>query len=74
MALSQNVKDKLKEAEGVLREASYWAAKNESPATISAIARIIADINSVEKVDALHENLDNFFGRMGFNPGGEFFK
>jgi hypothetical protein len=72
MALSEKVEDKLKEAEGVLRDAVYWAAKNEKPATINAISRIIVEIDALLKIDKFNDKLEDMINKKN-SEGGPFF-
>ena len=62
MALSENVKESLNEAEGNLRNALYKAAKNERASTLTAIAKIIAELRKLESFediqDMIEENMD----------------
>jgi len=69
MALSEKVEDKLKEAEGVLRDAVYWAAKNEKPATISAISKIILEIDSLLKIDKFQDKLEDIINKKNGENG-----
>jgi len=71
MALSEKVEDKLKEAEGVLRDAVYWAAKNEKPGTISAISKIILEIDSLLKIDKFQDKIEDIINKK--NSEGGFF-
>jgi hypothetical protein len=72
MALSEKVEDKLKEAEGVLRDAVYWAAKNEKPVTINAISRIIVEIDALLKIDKFNDKLEDMINKKN-SEGGPFF-
>lgn len=72
MALSEKVEDKLKEAEGVLRDAIYWAAKNEKPVTINAISRIIVEIDALLKIDKFNDKLEDMINKKN-SEGGPFF-
>lgn len=69
MALSEKVEDKLKEAEGVLRDAVYWAAKNEKPATISAISKIILEIDALLKIDKFQDKLEDIINKKNGENG-----
>ena len=64
MALSEKVEDKLKEAEGVLRDSLYWASKNEKPATISAISHILLEIDALLKIDKFQDQLENLINKQ----------
>lgn len=57
--LTNQVEENLKEAEGCLRNALHWAAKNERPVVCSVIADIISRIDSLQKTDELLDKLEN---------------
>lgn len=59
MALSKQVEDSLKEAEGHLRNALAFAARNERAMVNSVIADIIARIDNVMKTDDLLDKLES---------------
>ena len=76
MALSQSVQDALNEAQSHLRNALAYAARQERPVVCSSIAKIMAELDSIEKYDQLFDSLeggggtsggDNPFGNFGFN-------
>ena len=58
MALTNQVEDSLKEAEGCLRNALHWSAKNEKPFVNSAISDMIYKIDVLIKTDALIDTLE----------------
>lgn len=58
MALSQQVEESLKEAEGCLRNALAFAARNERPMVNTVIAGLIQDIDRVISIDDLMDTLD----------------
>lgn len=69
--LTNQVEESLKEAEGCLRNALHWAAKNERPMVVSVIADLISRIDSVITTDSLLDKLENrkpgdsgFFGTI----------
>ena len=71
MALSESVTTNLKEAEGSLRNALHWAARNERPLVCSVIADLISRIESLQSTDAILDKLENrksgdsgFFGNI----------
>lgn len=71
MALSKQVEDSLKEAEGHLRNALAFAARNERAMVNSVIADLITRIESVMKTDELLDKLESrksgdrgFFGNF----------
>lgn len=57
--LTNQVEENLKEAEGCLRNALHWAAKNERPIVCSVIADIISRIDSLQKTDEILDKLEN---------------
>jgi len=75
MSLSNQVEDSLKEAEGCLRNALHWSAKNEKPFVNSAISEMICRIDSLIKTDALISKLEERMNGNGEDKGtwGTFF-
>jgi hypothetical protein len=59
MALSQSVESSLKEAEGSLRNALAYAARQERPMVCSVIADLIHRIESLQSTDAILDKLEN---------------
>lgn len=59
MALSQQVEESLKEAEGHLRNALAFSARNEKPFVNKQIAEMIAGIDHLISLDNLFDMLDN---------------
>lgn len=59
MALSQQVEDSLKEAEGNLRNALAYAARNEKPFISKHIADMIMSIENLTKAEQLLDKLEN---------------
>ncbi len=57
--ITEQVKDNLIEAEGYLRNALHWAAKNERPMVCSTIAEMIGKIESVIHTDEILDKLEN---------------
>tara|TARA_S200002703_G_C3744920_1_gene229179 strand:+ start:328 stop:546 length:219 start_codon:yes stop_codon:yes gene_type:complete len=57
--LTNQVEENLKEAEGCLRNALHWAAKNERPMVCSFITDIISRIDSLQKTDEILDKLEN---------------
>jgi len=73
MALSEKVEDKLKEAEGVLRDSLYWAAKNEKPGTIHTISKIINELDYLIKMDKINDKMEDLIKKQGGDMfGGPF--
>jgi len=71
MALTKQVEESLNEAQGNLRNALHWAAKNERPMVCSVIADLIQKIDSVIHTDSILDKLENrkpgdsgFFGHL----------
>jgi len=75
MALSNQVEDNLKEAEGCLRNALHWAAKNEKPFVGREISEMICRIDSLIKTDQLLDKLEDRMKGLGDDKGnfGTFF-
>ena len=57
--LTNQVEENLKEAEGCLRNALHWAAKNERPMVCSVVADMISRIDTLMSTDALLDKLEN---------------
>ena len=65
--LTDQVKENLNDAEGSLRNALHWAAKNERPMVCSVIADLISRIETLQTTDSLLDKLENRkFGDSGF--------
>jgi hypothetical protein len=73
MALSEKVEDKLKEAEGVLRDSLYWAAKNEKPGTIHTISKIINELDYLIKMDKINDKMEDLMKKQGGDMFGGLF-
>jgi len=67
MALSNQVEENLKEAEGCLRNALHWAAKNERPVVCTTISKVIQEIETLQSFDSLMDKLEN---RIQGDSGG----
>ena len=67
MALSNQVEENLKEAEGYLRNALHWAAKNERPVVCTTISKVIQEIETLQSFDTLMDKLEN---RIQGDSGG----
>lgn len=73
MALSSNVEESLKEAEGNLRNALHWSAKNEKPYVSVMIADMISKIDTLIQLDKFSDKLEEKFKNKGFDGfGGPF--
>ena len=59
MSLSQNVENSIKEAEGNLRNALYWASKNEKSNTIMQISKILFELDQIKKIENMMDKLEN---------------
>jgi hypothetical protein len=70
--LTNQVEESLKEAEGYLRNALHWAAKNERPAICTTISKMIQEIENLQTYDKLIDKLES---RMEGDSGsfGSFF-
>ena len=56
--LTDQVKENLNDAEGSLRNALHWAAKNERPIVCSVIADMISRIETLQTTDSLLDKLE----------------
>ena len=65
--LSKSVEENLKEAEGYLRNALHWAAKNERPVVCTTISKVIQEIETLQSFDSLMDKLEN---RIQGDSGG----
>lgn len=74
--LTNQVEESLKEAEGCLRNALHWSAKNEKPFVSSTISEMICRIDSLIKTDALMDQIENHMKGNGEDKGnwGTFFR
>ena len=61
MALSKTVTDSLEAAEGQLRNALAFAARQERPVTCAAIADLLQRLDSVADVDDMIDQFENRF-------------
>jgi len=59
MALSKSVTESLEEAEGNLRNALAYAARQEKPFVCNIIAEMINKIDSVKQMDTIMDKLEN---------------
>lgn len=75
MSLSNQVEDSLKEAEGCLRNALHWSAKNEKPFVSREISDMICRIDTLRKTDQLLDKLEDRMKGNGDDKGtwGTFF-
>jgi len=59
MALSESVEQSLKEAEGNLRNALAYAARQERPMVCTTLSKIIQEIEHLMSFDSLLDKLEN---------------
>tara|TARA_B100000085_G_C18417061_1_gene461060 strand:+ start:464 stop:685 length:222 start_codon:yes stop_codon:yes gene_type:complete len=59
MALSQSVTNSLEEAEGNLRNALAYAARQEKPFVCNIIAEMINKIDNMKQMDNIMDKLEN---------------
>ena len=71
MALSTKVEESLKEAEGCLRNALSYAARQERPMVCGGIAELLAKIETLQEMDQVFDKMEQ--GDIP-NPFGPFFK
>ena len=70
MALSKSVEDSLNEASSSLRNALAFAARQERAHTCQCIAKLLNDIDILQRTDEMFDTLENMKG--GENPFGKF--
>ena len=59
MSLGKNLQENLKEAESSIRNALYWASKNEKPFTCKQIADILHATEVIEHTENMMDKLEN---------------
>ncbi|MAH56832.1 MAG: hypothetical protein CMN91_00035 [Synechococcus sp. ARS1019] len=59
MPLSDSVQNSLNEATGHIRNALAFAARQERPVTVSAIAKLLSDLEHVEAFDGILDKIDH---------------
>lgn len=59
MALSKSVTDSLEAAEGQIRNALAFAARQERPVTCAAIADLLQRLDNVSSVDDMIDQIEN---------------
>lgn len=57
--LSPKVKEEILEAQGHLRSALSYAARNEKPYVSKALADLIYSLDSIEKTETIVDKLEN---------------
>ena len=60
MALGKQVKDSLEEAQGSLRNALAYAARNERPTVCTQIANLIREHDSIGSMDNIFDKLEDY--------------
>ena len=70
MALSKSVEDSLNEASASLRNALAFAARQERSHTCQCIAKLLNDIDILQRTDEMFDTLEGMKG--GENPFGKF--
>ena len=58
MALSKKVEEYLLEAQGNIRNALAYAARNERAITINALGKLLNDVEALTKFDSLLDKID----------------
>ncbi len=59
MALSQSVTESLDAAEGQVRNALAFAARQEKPVTCAAIADLLQRLDSISSVEEMIDKIEN---------------
>jgi len=59
MALSPRVEESLEDAMASLRSALAYAARNERVTTCEAISKVMLDLETISRTDALMDTLEN---------------
>lgn len=67
MALSQQVEESLRDAEGNLRNALAFAARNEKPFISKVIADMISNIDNLITMDGILDKIDESLRKKGSN-------
>ena len=70
MALSDKTQEYLNEAGSMLRNALYWAAKNERPHTIQGIAELLTAVDKISTMDDVLDSLDTMKTKWKNKNGG----
>ena len=64
MTLSQPVQESLDEASGALRNALFKASRSERPNTLTAITRLIHELDTISRTDELLDSLDDMIDKV----------
>ena len=70
MSINKNVLESLVEADGNLRNALFWSAKNEKPYVSSTIVKLISEIDNLIKFDKFSDKCEEHMK----NSGNDFFR
>ena len=60
MALGEQVKESLDEAQGNLRNALAYAARNERPTVCTQISELISKVDQIGSFDNIFDKLENY--------------
>lgn len=66
MALSESVQTSLEEAQGSLKNALAYAARQEEPYVMTTISNVIQQIDQIMKFDKAHDKLMDIFNKNGW--------
>jgi hypothetical protein len=66
MALSESVQTSLEEAQGSLKNALAYAARQEEPYVMTTISNVIQQIDQIMKFDKAHDKLMDLFNKNGW--------
>jgi hypothetical protein len=66
MALSESVQTSLEEAQGSLKNALAYAARQEEPYVMTTISGVIQQIDQIMKYDKAHDKLMDLFNKNGW--------
>ena len=72
MALSPRVEESLQDALSSLRGALAYAARNERVSTCQSISKVMLDLETISRTDALMDTLENYKidgDNLGFDFG-----
>ena len=72
MALSKSVEESLGEASSSLRNALAFAARQERAHTCQCIAKLLNDIDIIQRTDEMFDTLEGIKDNKGDNPFGKF--
>lgn len=72
MALSKKVLESLEETKSTIRNAMWYAAKNESPITIKHIGDVLLAVEGIIKKEELNDQLNSLMDNMKTDEDGHF--